>query len=220
MPQAPKDITELYNRAQQLAGLTLGELAQQADIKVPEDLTRHKGWAGMLIEWHLGASAGSKPEQDFPHLGVELKTLPINQQGKPLETTYVCIAPLQGEVGITWEKSNVRNKLSCVLWVPILAERTIPIVDRMLANPILWRASPEQEQLLQQDWEELTDMIALGQINQITAKHGQVLQLRPKAANNKALTSAIGIDGCSIQALPRGFYLKKEFTSQVLKQLL
>ena len=70
MPSSPNDISELLKRAQKLAGLTLGELAHQAKITVPKDLTRHKGWAGMLIEWHLGASAGSKPEQDFPHLGL------------------------------------------------------------------------------------------------------------------------------------------------------
>ena len=198
--------------------MTLGELAQLANIKAPKDLTRHKGWAGMLIEWHLGASAGSKPEQDFPHLGIELKTLPIDSKGNPLETTYVCIAHLQGAAGITWEQSNVRNKLSCVLWLPILAERSIPIIDRMLAQPILWQPSAQQEQQLKQDWEELTEMIALGQINQITARHGEILQLRPKAANSKALTAAIGDDGQLIKALPRGFYLKKNLTKQILTQ--
>lgn len=220
MPSSPKNIQELFQRAQSIAGLTLGELAEQAQIKVPKDLKRHKGWAGMLIEWHLGASAGSKPEQDFPHLGVELKTLPINQQGQALETTFVCIAPLQGEIGTTWQQSNVRNKLSCVLWIPILAERSIPVIDRMLANPILWQPSSEQENLLQRDWEELTEMIAFGQINEITAKHGQVLQLRPKAANSKALTPAIAADGSLTSALPRGFYLKKTFTNQILEQML
>ncbi len=38
---------------------------------------------------------------------------------------------------------------------------------------------------------------------------GRVLQIRPKAANNKALTEAIGEFGQPIMTLPRGFYLKK-----------
>ena len=38
----------------------------------------------MLLERALGATAeGSKAEQDFSHLGVELKTLPINAEGYP-----------------------------------------------------------------------------------------------------------------------------------------
>ncbi|PTI95482.1 DNA mismatch repair protein MutH, partial [Staphylococcus succinus] len=42
------------------------------------------------------------------------------------------------------------------------------------------------------------------------------LQIRPKAANAKALTEAIGAWGERILTLPRGFYLKKNFTSALL----
>ena len=61
------------------------------------------------------------------------------------------------------------------------------------------------------------EMIALGQIENITAKHGQYLQLRPKAANGDALTEAIGNNGQIIYTRPRGFYLRKEFTNKILQ---
>ena len=64
--------------------------------------------------------------------------------------------------------------------------------------------------------EELMDMIVLGQVERITARHGEVLQLRPKAANSKPLTEAIGAQGEPILTLPRGFYLKKNFTGALL----
>ena len=59
----------------------------------------------MACYWRsgLGASAGSKPEQDFAALGVELKTIPVDSLGRPLETTFVCVAPLTGNSGVTWE---------------------------------------------------------------------------------------------------------------------
>jgi DNA mismatch repair protein MutH len=60
------------------------------------------------------------------------------------------------------------------------------------------------------------DLIVLGKVESITARHGEVLQLRPKAANNKARTEAIGEKGQPIMTLPRGFYLKKSFTRQLL----
>ncbi|MMZ71354.1 DNA mismatch repair protein MutH [compost metagenome] len=44
------------------------------------------------------------------------------------------------------------------------------------------------------------------------------MQLRPKAANSKALTRAIGRNGQPIQTLPRGFYLKIDFTHQLLRR--
>nr|MBP9641859.1 DNA mismatch repair protein MutH [Budvicia sp.] len=126
----PDSEQELYQRAIALAGYTMKELASLAGMPIPEDLKRDKGWVGMLLERYLGASAGSKPEQDFPHLGVELKTIPVNSKGNPLETTFVCVAPLTGNNGITWESSHLRKKLCRVLWVPVEGERSIPLAER------------------------------------------------------------------------------------------
>lgn len=89
-----QNIDELVHAANQLAGLTLAELAERCGIMIPSSLRREKGWIGQLLEFALGASAGSKPQQDFPELGVELKTLPIANNGIPLESTFVCTAPL------------------------------------------------------------------------------------------------------------------------------
>ena len=129
-PSAPLTEQELLNRAQQLAGLTLGELADLAGIIPPADLKRDKGWVGQLLEWHLGATAGSKPVPDFIDLGIELKTIPIGYNGKPLETTFVCVAPLIGVQGLRWEMSHIRHKLSRVLWIPVEGEHIISVEDR------------------------------------------------------------------------------------------
>ena len=218
MPANPQSEQELLARAYAMAGFTLAQLAATAGIPVPRDLRRDKGWIGQLIEWQLGASAGSRPEQDFPDLGIELKTIPIDPQGKPLETTFVCVAPLIGISGQRWEESNVRNKLSRVLWIPVEGSRTIPVGERRVGMPLLWSPSEEEDRLLRQDWEELMDMIVLGEVEQISARHGQAMQLRPKAANNKALPRAIGRDGQPIMTLPRGFYLKIDFTHSLLQR--
>lgn len=217
---SPQNETELLQRAKSIAGLTLGELAAELNILVPPDLKRDKGWVGMLIESALGAKAGSKAEQDFAHLGIELKTIPINSQGFPLETTFVSLAPLIQNTGVNWGTSHVRYKLSHVLWIPVQGERQIPLAERYIGNPILWQPTPEQERRLQQDWEELMDYIVLGKVEQINARLGEVLQLRPKGANSKALTKGIGQNGEVIQTLPLGFYLRKEFTAEILQNFL
>ncbi|PSB87843.1 DNA mismatch repair endonuclease MutH [Photobacterium damselae] len=218
MRPTPLSENELLQRAQELAGLTLGELAYQAGIVVPPNLRRDKGWVGQLLEWHLGASAGSKPVPDFAELGIELKTIPIGYNGKPLETTFVCVAPLIGVQGLSWQQSHIRHKLARVLWIPVEGERDLPLADRHVGSPLIWSPSAQEEAQLQQDWEELMDMIVLGQVEQITARHGEVLQLRPKAANSKALTEAYGANGQPIKTLPRGFYLKTNFTAAILER--
>lgn len=224
----PSSEQELLERVQNLAGLTLAEVANEAGIEVPKDLKRNKGWVGLLLERVLGATASSRPEPDFPHLGIELKSLPINNQGKPLETTFVSVAPLVGLVGINWKNSWVRRKLSRVLWVPIICknlnnesdEQNIPLAQRQIGSAFIWSPSVEEEHLLAMDWQELTDMITLGNVEKIHGKHGQVLQLRPKAANSKAKTQAFDQHGKPFMTLPRGFYLKIPFTQMILNKNL
>ena len=211
---------QLIKRAQALAGLTLGEIAAQEKIVVPENLLRNKGWVGLLLEQALGASASSRPEPDFPHLGIELKTLPIDRTGKPLETTFVSVAPLTGLVGVTWQTSYVRKKLARVLWVPVLSEKNISLAQRIVGTPFIWSPSQEEEHLLAMDWQELTDMIVLGDVENIKGKHGEVLQLRPKAANSKAKTQAFDRHGKPFMTLPRGFYLKTPFTHALIHKHL
>ncbi|HHE3649180.1 TPA: DNA mismatch repair endonuclease MutH [Pasteurella multocida] len=216
----PQTEQELLQRAQVIAGLRFADLAQSLHMPVPPDLKRDKGWVGMLIETALGATAGSKAEQDFAHLGIELKTLPINAQGMPLETTFVSLAPLTQNVGVSWENSHVRHKLSKVLWILVEGERQIPLSERRVGQPILWQPSAQQELCLKRDWEELMEYISLGKLEQINATLGEVLQLRPKGANSKALTRGIGKHGEMIDTLPLGFYLRKTFTAEILQQFL
>lgn len=74
-------------------------------------------------------------------------------------------------------------------------ERTIPLAARRVGAPLLWSPDEDEERQLRMDWEELMDLIVLGEVERITARHGEVLQLRPKAANSKALTEAVGARG-------------------------
>ncbi|QIZ77515.1 DNA mismatch repair endonuclease MutH [Ferrimonas lipolytica] len=218
MHSSPKDIEQLLQRAHHIAGWQLGEIAAELGIAAPHDLRHHKGWVGQLLEHWLGASAGSRPEPDFPHLGVELKTVPIDANYKPIESTYISVCPLTGLRGLRWQDSAVCHKLSHVLWIPVQGDKSIPVAQRHVGMPLLWQPTADEQQQLQRDWEELIEQVALGKVESITAHQGELLQLRPKAANRKALTEAIGPDGCKINTLPRGFYLRTSFTKLLFQR--
>ncbi len=213
---APSDIDELMTRAKRLAGRTVAQLAEQLGVDVPNDLRSHKGWLGELVEGVLGATGGARPMVDFPELGVELKTLPVDATGRPRESTWVCAAPLNGFVGETWETSKVREKLALVLWVPILAEANLALADRRLGTPLLWAMDDASEAVLREDWEELSELVRLGQLDELDARKGTWLQLRPKAANSKVTRWALDEDGAWVQANPKGFYLRTAFTKGLL----
>ena len=214
----PESEPELLDRAEQISGKTLQYVANLLNLDLPANMALNKGLAGELLETYLGATAGNLPEPDFQHIGVELKTIPVNHLGMPRESTYVCIVSMLPENNKCWEQSLVKRKLSRVLWLPVEAEPGIPLSMRRIGTAILWSPDAEQEQILRQDWEELMDLVLMGQLEQITASYGQYLQIRPKAQDGKSLQTGIGADGGLIQTLPRGFYLRTEFTRKILSR--
>ena len=216
----PGSESDLLSRCRTLAGKSLGQVASELDIAVPASRSGAKGWAGQLIEHYLGASAASKPEPDFQALGIELKTIPVNRRGRAKETTFVCMTPMTVSAGLRWSDSTVRHKLERVLWVPIEADPGILPINSRVGNAFLWSPSAEQARVLEQDWHELIEMICFGEFDRISAKHGEYLQVRPKAASSASLARATLADGEAGLTLPRGFYLRTRFTNMLLKKKL
>jgi DNA mismatch repair protein MutH len=215
----PADERELVERAESLAGESLGRLAARAGIRVPENLRRAKGWVGDLLEYLLGATAQSRPVPDFETLGIELKTLPLNARQQPQESTFVSTVPMADVAGLQWADSPVRAKLECVLWIPIEATREVPLEHRRVGHPILWRPTPDEAAILRADWEEHIEHIALGRLEELDARMGTYLQVRPKAFTRDDRTATFGADGAPTTSLPRGFYLRTSLTRKILSQV-
>ena len=216
MTQPPATEEELMHRALNLQGRSLADVAREQAFQVPPDLRGHKGWVGHLIEAALGTSAGSRGEPDFPHLGIELKTMPVDAQGVPMESTWVCIAPLDGSLARTWEQSRVRHKLAAVLWVPVQGSRDLLVPHRRVGTPFLWRPTPDQEALIQEDWEFHAEVIGLGELWQLDARKGEVLQIRPKGARGTDRVWTTDDEGERVADTPRGFYLRRSFTRTLI----
>jgi len=214
----PADESALLERAWNIAGRTLAEVAARRHARVPRRSIRAKGWAGQLIEAELGADSGSRPRPDFDHLGIELKTIPVGVRGHPRESTHVCTVPLADANGLAWETSAVWRKLRRVLWVPVVSPRGAPLGKRLVGSPFLWSPDAGEEAALRADWEELMEMVCLGRAASISAHHGACLQIRPKAANAQALGWGVDEQGVRVPMNPRGFYLRASFTKQILGQ--
>ena len=215
MTSAPRSEQELLVNVAGIAGKTLQQIANQENIEPPNQHSNNKGWVGQLIEISLGATAASLPEPDFQHIGVELKTLALNHNRLPKESTHVCLVDLTDQQS-RWETCLVKRKLSRVLWVPIEAGPEIPLLARRVGSAILWSPDTQQTAALRRDWEELMEMVTTGKLEEITAHQGQYLQIRPKAANARALCKGFNHLGEEILTLPRGFYLRTTFTRQIL----
>ena len=215
----PESVEELLDRARDVSGLTLGELGARVGIEVPEEGLRGKGIAGQILERVLGATAASRAEPDFVTLGVELKTIPLDPTGKPKESTFVASIPLASMADTDWEQSVVWKKIARVLFVPVEAASETPLPERRVGRAYLWQPNAEELSLIRTDWERLAEMIARGDIGEITGHLGEVLQVRPKAATGRARRRAPDEEGSVQWAMPRGFYLRPSFTAAVLARL-
>lgn len=204
----PQTEKELLTRANQLMGQSIGHI-------IPSDKRFHKGAVGQWIEYALGADAGNASQPDFTALQTELKTLPIGKNGLPCESTFVTAISLAQITAETWQTSRVYQKIKRVLWVPIEADHNIPLAERRIGQAFLWIPTPNQMEILKKDWEEFSNRIALGQLETISAKDGVILQIRPKAADGQSLSVGFDEEGNKIKTLPRGFYLRANFTAEL-----
>lgn len=218
MISPPESEQELLDRARRLSGKRLSDLASEYGLTVPQSSVKSKGWTGTLLEAALGATAASLPEPDFQALGVELKTVPVSLRGQPRESTYVCAVPAAGTSPPHWAQSSVRRKLARVLWIPVVCDSSTRFTDRRIGAPLMWSPSEEEESALRADWEEFMDLICIGRIDDITARHGTILQIRPKAADAAARRRSVGRSGAPDETLPRGFYLRATFTAAVFSR--
>ncbi len=214
--QSPKNEQELLERCHQIAGLSFAQLASRHGLSIPEHSLQRKGWLGQLIELALGTNAGNQSLPDFIHLGIELKTLPLSITGRVSESTFLCTIPLLSFHEQQWENSSCLSKLKKILWVPVEGDKSIPYAHRRIGQAILWSPDEKALRILRADWEYFNDMISLGRLEEIDARHGEYLQIRPKGANARSLVNAYGAGGQQIKTLPRGFYLRSSFTQTVL----
>ncbi len=214
---APCSRRELELRALALQGCSLERLAQALGQQLPADPRTAKGYIGQLVELALGADAKAGTLPDFPHLGVELKTVPLDARGVPVESTFCCSIAMAGADRAEWENSRLRQRLGCVLWVPVEGIGLRPWPQRCFGRARLWVPDALQTQILRGDWEHLMGEIGAGRGPQLTAHAGRVLQVRPKAAHAGVRTLGAGPDGPEA-VLPLAFYLRAHFTAAVLAE--
>lgn len=214
----PSSEAQVLARSQELAGHTVGELANMLGLVAPPDQRRAKGFVGRLLEQHLGATAKSRAVPDFAGLAIELKSLPLDGRHRPKESTFVCRIAPDRVVALPFLESRVWMKLQRVLWVPVEAVPRMPLPERRIGRAFLWSPTPSQARVLEADWEDLREVIARGDLEQLTGHFGRALQVRPKAAHGRVRQRGHDDGGAPLLQRPRGFYLRTSFTAAVLRE--
>ena len=211
----PSSVSELLLRAQALEGFSVQALAGQLGFIVPDNNVRSKGFVGQLVERALGADPKAGELPDFPGLGVELKTIPVREDGRPSESTFVCSIHMESADRDEWETSRLYNRLKNVLFLPIDSSKIAPLPERRFGRAILWQPQEAEWRVLHDDWEDLMGAIGSGRGGNLSAREGVALQVRPKASDASVRTMAPGAQGLQM-SLPLGFYMRAHMTQNIL----
>jgi len=212
----------LLAHARALVGVELGELADQLGLPEPvgpQAARRSKGWAGQVIERELGVETGGGAGPDFAALGLELKTVPVDERLTPRESTAVCQIDPVAIAGESWETSTARKKLERVLFVALhVPAGTRGVAERRVTAVRLWSPTPAEDALMRADFELFArDYFRRGRSGAITGHLGQVLQVRPKGRNAADLRDGFDEQGQPIRVGKCGFYLRAPFVAGILR---
>lgn len=216
---APKSLAELKHRLDAIKGVSLEDICRQLDIAMPENSTRGKGFTGQVIEYVLGADAKTLPLPDFRDFALELKTLPVDANLKPLESTFLCHANLNPVTHIPFEKSALYKKTRCMLFVFILSPDDKELGHRRILGYYFFMPDKDELETIKADYDELMDMVCQGRAHEINARIGTIVQMRPKAASGRELTQIVDRFGQIAYTRPRGFYMRRSFTQAMCIKL-
>jgi DNA mismatch repair protein MutH len=217
----PGDPTStLLAHARALVGAELGEIADGLGLPVPHGQVRTKGWPGQILERELGVEAGGVRGPDFAALGIELKTVPVDRDLTPRESTAVCQIDPIAIAADSWETSYVREKLRQVLFVALEVPPDDDSVGaRRVAAVCLWSPDAAEERALRADFELFVrGYFRRGRTSEITGHLGEVMQVRPKGKNARDLRDGYDADGNPTRVGKCGFYLRPSFVAAILRR--
>jgi DNA mismatch repair protein MutH len=217
---ANETLEALLAHARALVGVELSELADTLGLPVPVGNVRTKGWSGQVIEQELGAAVGGARGPDFAELGVELKTVPVDENHVPLESTAVCQIDPVAIAAESWDTSYAREKLASVLFVALAVPPAARSVgDRRVAAVRLWSPDADEARALREDFELLVrGYYRQGRAAEITGHLGTVLQVRPKGRDADDLRDGYDAAGRPARIGKQGFYLRPAFVARILRR--
>ena len=209
----------LLERAQELKGKNIFHLLNG----IIQD--QGKGAIGNIIEREgFGVANNNDAQPDFPHLGIELKVLPLkkisNGKFSVKERTKICSINYQEIVKETWSHSHARNKLKKILFI-FYEYNSTDFLKSTILDHFLFELENNDEPLICSDWMRTQERVKEGYAHELSESENVVLAASrsgagkleehkwPKQPNTKFAE----------RARQRAFSLKPSYTRTIWHEL-
>jgi len=195
---------EAIQRINTLVGKDLRPLADSYGVTVWKDSKLNKGWAGHVIERHLGLPLNSSRSPNFGSW--ELKVVPLktlkNGDLQVKETMAITMLDPVEVKAKEFEESHLYNKLRKIVIVSRVFESKAETSSLLYAAGEFDLDNPAVFAAVKADYDEIRAAIVNHGFSSLTGKMGQLVQPRTKGAGHGSTS--------------RAFYARTRFVAHIL----
>ena len=183
---------EALARLRELEGSDLRPLADRYGVTVWTDGGKNKGWAGQVIERHLGMSHNCSQSPDFGTW--ELKVIPLkrNRAGalRVKETMAITMIDPEDVVSTPFENSHLLAKLRCALVCARIFEAQSD--DRSVLHRVATfdLDDPSMLERVRLDYELVRETISTVGFHALSGSMGILVQPRTKGPGHGSISRA------------------------------
>ncbi|MGV3762693.1 MAG: MutH/Sau3AI family endonuclease [Parapedobacter sp.] len=175
-------IGDLFKYYKSFRKRTLRELADHVVQKFPHILLLvNKGIVGQVLEALVGQQPNNNPLPDIPHLGLELKVLPLRKIGgvlKPKERSKIKSIYYNAIVAEEWGNSELRGKIEHVLFLMYehpMGKTYGDWQEFVFLGPLLFHLAEEDEPQIATDWTNIKERVAALLANQLSERDAKIV---------------------------------------------
>lgn len=194
---------EAIRRLQELVGKDMRPLAEEHGVTVWKNGRKNKGWAGDVLERHLGLAKNSRQAPDFGDWDLKLVSLK-RSAGRLVvkETMAVTMIEPANVIATPFEHSHLLDKLQRLVvpareWVDEQETRS-PLVKVAMFD----LGDGELFRTVQEDYETIRAALKQRGVRGLTGSLGKLVQSRTKGAGGGSTT--------------RAFYARESFVARML----
>jgi DNA mismatch repair protein MutH len=195
---------EAILKIEELVGVDLRPLADKYGVTVWKEGKINKGWAGHVIERHLGLPLNSSRSPNFGSW--ELKVVPLKRNRKNelivKETMAITMIDAVEVAAKEFEESHVFNKLQKMVVVSRVFESKAEISSLLHAVATFDLDNPHVFAQAKADYNAIRAAILETGFHSLTGRMGIIVQPRTKGAGHGSTS--------------RAFYARKNFVAHIL----
>ncbi len=140
------DKKNLLNICNNIKGFSIKLLLKNLNIKLSNKIIFDKGFIGKIIEFYLCSFLKNKKNIcDLYKIGIEIKTIFLNIINLPIYDTCIMSFNLNYFFKLTYINSYFFNKIKKILLIPIIGEKNIPFIYRIIGQPFIYIFSKKEK---------------------------------------------------------------------------